>query len=129
MNQKKPKREKLEINKGKHLYLDDVQSIVVEDKASFECNMKKLSCVILKRNQSTDILNSLMEQTFTNRRISVLNSELGVLEICEQYPLLRKPNMKVIYDDMFSLVFIYMEVSPQFDHITGLVNSMDKFCY
>ena len=91
-NENKPKRPKLDIYKGKHLYIDDVQSIVAEDKMSVECNMKKLSSEMLKSNLSTDILNNLMEQTlnFINRCMSVLNSELGVLELCKQYPLLRK---------------------------------------
>ena len=35
--------------------------------------------------------------------------------------------MKILYDDMFTLVFIYMQVTQEFDHITGLVNSMDTF--
>ena len=52
-NEKKPKRAKLEINKRKHLYFDDVQSIVVEDKVSFERNMKNFSSEILKSNPST----------------------------------------------------------------------------
>ena len=30
-DEKRPKRAKLEVNKGKHLHLDDVQSIVVDD--------------------------------------------------------------------------------------------------
>ena len=55
---------KLEINIGKHLYLDNVQSVAVEDKVSFEHNMKKLFSEMLKINPSTEILNSLMEQTY-----------------------------------------------------------------
>ena len=35
--------------------------------------------------------------------------------------------MKILYNDMFTLVFIYMQVTQEFDPITGLVNSMDTF--
>ena len=65
--------------------------LLLKIKVSFERNMKTLFSEILKSNPSTEILNSLMEQTFTNRCMSVLNSELSVLELCEQYPLLTKP--------------------------------------
>lgn len=90
-DEKRPKRAKLEVNKGKHLYLDDVQSIVVDDEVSFDRNIKKLSAEAQKSNPNTEVLNSLMEQTFTNRRMSVLNGQVRVLELCEKYPLLRKP--------------------------------------
>ena len=89
--EKKPKRAKLETNQGKHQYLDDAQSIVIDDEVSFERNIKKLSAEMQKSNPSSDILDSLMMQTFANRRKSILESRITVSEICDKYPLLRKP--------------------------------------
>ena len=88
--EKKPKRAKLETNQGKHQYLDDAQSIVI-DEVFFERNIKKLSAEMQKSNPSSDILDSLMMQTFANRRKSILESRITVSEICDKYPLLRKP--------------------------------------
>ena len=87
----KPKRAKREVTKGKHIYLNDVDSINVQDSVSFDCNLKKLSSEMLKSNPSTEVLDTLMEQTFANRRMSVLKSEISVSHLCEEYPLLRKP--------------------------------------
>ena len=84
-DEKQPKRAKLEVNKGKHLYLDDVQSIVVDDEVSFDRNIKKLSAEAQKSNPNTEVLNSLMEQTFTNRRMSVLNGQVRVLELVPSF--------------------------------------------
>ena len=53
--------------------------------------LKKLSAEMQKSNPSSDILDSLMMQTFANRRKSILESRITVSEICDKYPLLRKP--------------------------------------
>ena len=59
-DEKRPKRE---VNKGKHLHLDDVQSIVVDDEVSFDRNIKKLSAEAQKSNPNTEVLNSKHSQT------------------------------------------------------------------
>ena len=81
----------METNEGKHQYLDDARSIVIDDEVSFEWNIKKLSAEMPESNPSSDILDSLMMQTFANRRKSILESRITVSEICDKYPLLRKP--------------------------------------
>lgn len=90
-DEKKPKRAKMEINKGKHQCLHDAQSIVIDDEVSFERNMKRLSAEIHKSTPNTDILDTLMGQTFANRRKSILESRFTASELCDKYPLLRKP--------------------------------------
>jgi hypothetical protein len=47
-DEKRPKRAKMGVNKGKHLYLDGVQSIVV-DEVSFDRYLKKLCSEVQKR--------------------------------------------------------------------------------
>ena len=70
-DEKNPKRAKIEINKGKHQYLD-AQSIVIDDEVSFQPNIKKLTAEMQKSNPNSDFLDSLMVQTFANRRKSIL---------------------------------------------------------
>ena len=86
----KPKRSKVEI-KGKHQYVDDVNSIIVDDEISLERNMKTMSSELSKTKSSPEVLDELMKQTYRNRRASVLSGGVGVLEICDKFPLLRKP--------------------------------------
>ena len=88
--EKKPKRAKLETKQGKHQYLDDTQSIVIDDKVSFEQNIKKICAEMQKSNPSSDISDSLMMQTFANQRKSLLESRITASEICDKYRLLRK---------------------------------------
>lgn len=90
-NEVKSKRPKKEQTIGKHFYLCDVDSISVDDTVSFDRNITKLSSELQKTNPSSEVLYALMEQTFANRRSSVLKCELSLSEICEKYPLLRKP--------------------------------------
>ena len=77
----KPKRKQMETNLTKHQYLQDSQSIVVNDTVAFTRNMKKLAAEMSKTKPSPANLEDIMKQTFPNRRTSILNGELSLLEV------------------------------------------------
>ena len=66
-----PKRSKVEI-KGKHQYVDDVNSIIVDDEISLERNMKRMSSELSKTISSPKVLDELMKQTYPNRCASLV---------------------------------------------------------
>ena len=102
----KPKRSKVEI-KGKHQYVDDVNSIIVDDEISLERNMKRMSSELSKTISSPKVLDELMKQTYPNRRASVLGGGVGVLEICDKFPLLRKPkHVRTFFCEMDKMIQI-----------------------
>ena len=71
--------------------MDSMQSLITDDEAAFERNMKKLASELSKPIPKPDILKELMRLTFMNRRMSVLSGEIRTVDLCEKYPLLRKP--------------------------------------
>lgn len=87
---KRRKVEPLQIT-SKHQYLHDSQSIVINDSVAYSRNTKKLATELSKVKPSPLVLEDLMKQTFPNRRSSILNGDVGIIQICESFPLLRKP--------------------------------------
>ena len=87
------KRQKV-VAKGKHLYLDDLQDIDT-GKGSFDRNYKKMLSELSKKNPNSEALKDLMEQTYPSRRQDILSGELTVVDACEKFCLLKKPNMYV----------------------------------
>lgn len=61
-----------------------------EDEITHERNMKLLGEELQKDRPLSTNLKELMSRTFLNRREWILNSELPVAEIVEQYPCLSK---------------------------------------
>ena len=57
-----------QITMGKHLYLEDLDSIVACDTSSaFDRNFKKMLSELSKQNPKTDVLDELMAQTYSCR--------------------------------------------------------------
>ena len=94
---------------GKHQYLEDMQLIMADDAVAYERNMKKLSTELSKARPDPEILENLMAQTYANRRASVVGGELGLLDVYEKFPLLRKPkyvSQKDIWDFIVTCLFL-----------------------
>ena len=88
----RPKRGKKETSREKHLYLEDFDSIVARDTPSaFDQNYKKMMAELSKSNPNADVLNDLMEQTYSMRRKAILTGDFFISDIIEKYTLLKKP--------------------------------------
>ena len=73
----------------KHQYLEDADSIIVNDSVDFNHNMKRLAAELLKAHPVALILEDLMRQTYPNRRASILSGESSLMDTCEKFPLLK----------------------------------------
>lgn len=76
---------------GKHQYMESIEEIMVDDTVAFDRVIKRLSLEVSKPHPNPQVLEDLMNQTYPNRRASILAGEVGVIELCDKYPLLRKP--------------------------------------
>ena len=74
-----------------HSYLNDNDSIIVDDTVSYNRNMKKLMAELAKPRPVGENLEDLMKLTYPNRRSSILFGEATLLDICDEFPLLKKP--------------------------------------
>ena len=85
----------------KHQYLEDADSIIVNDSVAFNHNMKRLAAEMLKAHPLALILEDLMRQTYPNCRASILSGESSLTDTCEKFPLLK--NAKHV-----CIVYIYI---------------------
>ena len=75
----------------KHSYLDDNDSIIVDDTVSYNRNMKKLMAELAKPRPVGENLEDLMKLTYPNQRSLILSGEETLLNICDKFPLFKKP--------------------------------------
>ena len=97
----RPKRGKKETSREKHLYLEDFDSIVARDTPSaFDRNYKKMMAELSKSNPNADVLDDLMEQTYSMRCKAILTGDFSILDIIEKYTPLKKPKRALIIIDL-----------------------------
>ncbi len=70
---------------------------------------------LAKSHHVPETLEELMRMTYPNRRSSILSGEFGLLEVCEKFPLLRKPKhlssfISTLFDACCSLV-VHVDMS------------------
>ena len=64
---------------------------MIDDTVAFNRNMKKLTAELLKAHPTSENLEDLMKQTYHYRRACILSGELSSLDVCDKFPLLKKP--------------------------------------
>uniref|UniRef100_A0A1X7V755 Uncharacterized protein n=1 Tax=Amphimedon queenslandica TaxID=400682 RepID=A0A1X7V755_AMPQE len=117
-DEKRPKRAKMEVNKGKHLYLDDVQSIVVDDEVSFDRNFKKLFAEAQKKFDRITGLSNSMEKFVMEWKSSWMKA---ILNVSKEEGFIILPTIDDSTDDDDDLISL-----GAFKHLIKLTTSKRK---
>ena len=92
---------------SKHQYLEDADSIIVNDSVAFNRNMKRLAAELLKAHPVASILEDLIRQTYPNRRASILSGECSLMDTCEKFPLLKNAKHVCIVH-ILTMTYVYI---------------------